>query len=422
MDILILMGTFALLLIFGVPIAYCTGLSALVSLIYAGTPITAVTQRMFASADSFTFLAIPFFMLAGKLMEYGGISKRMINLAETLIGYIAGGLGVVTTLSCMLFGAVSGSSVGTVSAIGSIMIPSMKEHGYNEGFASALVSTSGSLGLLIPPSIGLVIYAVAMDVSVADLFISGLQVGIIAGIAIMIYTFIKSKKMGYKGVGQRPTLRSAWIAFKDAFLALLMPLIILGGIYGGFFTPTEASAIACLYAFIIGKFVYKQFNMKDFYNILMISGKSTAQVMFIITTSSLFGWQLTKLQIPQLLAVGILDLTTNSFLIIMLMLGFLTIVGMFMEGNAYLIILAPILGPIAVACGMDLIQFGLVMQTSICLGCITPPMGINIFTTCGIYPVKFEEVVKNIWPFVLIMTAVLILVAFVPEASNLFIR
>ncbi|MBQ7092076.1 MAG: TRAP transporter large permease [Clostridia bacterium] len=422
MNALVLLGTFVILVAFGVPIGFCTGLSALASLLYAGTPITACTQRMFATADSFTYLAIPFFMLAGKLMEYGGISKKMIKLAETLIGYIAGGLGVVSTLSCIFFGAVSGSSVGTVSAIGSIMLPSMEENGYDKGFASALISTSGSLGLLIPPSIGMVIYAVSQNVSVADLFTCGIEVGLIAGLAIIIYTFIKSKKCGYKGSGNRPTLKEVWFAFKDAFLALLMPLIILGGIYGGFFTPTEASAVACLYAFIIGKFVYKQFDMKGFFEILMISGKSTAQVMFIICTSALFGWQLTLLQVPQMLAAGILSLTTNRIIIITLMLLFLVVIGMLMEGNAYLIILAPILAPVAVSCGIDLVQFGLIMETSICVGCITPPMGINMFTTCGIYPVKYEEISKNIWPFVLIMTGVLFLVAFVPAASNLFLR
>ena len=421
MKILILLGVFLVLVIMGLPIAYCTGLAAVTSLIFAGTPLTAAAQRVFAAADSFTYLAIPFFMLSGKLMEHGGISRRMIKLAEVLVGYVAGGLGVVSTLACMFFGAVCGSSTGTVAAIGSIMMPSMEENKYNRGFAGAIISVAGSLGILIPPSIPMIIYAVSQGVSVADLFTAGIEVGIISGVALIIYIIIKSKKCGYVGTDHRPTLKEVWIAFKDAILALLMPVIILGGIYGGIFTPTEAAAVACLYAFFVGCFVYKQFSLKDFPKILLEDGKNTATVMFIIVTSALFGWQLTILQIPQTLAAGILSITTNKFLIVCIMLLFLVFIGMLMEGNAYLIILSPLLAPIASALGINLVQFGLIMVVSICVGTITPPMGLNMFCICGIYPVKIEEVIKNIIPFVLIMVGVLFLVAFVPGASMLFL-
>ena len=421
MNILILLGVFLVLVMIGLPIAYCTGLAAVASLIFAGTPLTAAAQRVFAAADSFTYLAIPFFMLSGKLMEHGGISRRMIKLAEILVGYVAGGLGVVSTLACMFFGAVCGSSTGTVAAIGSIMMPSMEENKYNRGFAGAIISVAGSLGILIPPSIPMIIYAVSQGVSVADLFTAGIEVGIISGVALIIYIILKSKKCGYVGTDHRPTLKEVWIAFKDALLALLMPVIILGGIYGGIFTPTEAAAVACLYAFFVGCFVYKQFSIKDFPKILLEAGKNTATVMFIIVTSALFGWQLTILQIPQTLATGILSITTNKFLIICIMLLFLVFIGMLMEGNAYLIILSPLLAPIASALGINLVQFGLIMVVSICVGTITPPMGLNMFCICGIYPVKIEEIIKNIIPFVLIMVGVLFLVAFVPAASMLFL-
>lgn len=421
MNILILLGVFLVLVMIGLPIAYCTGLAAVASLIFAGTPLTAAAQRVFAAADSFTYLAIPFFMLSGKLMEHGGISRRMIKLAEVLVGYVAGGLGVVSTLACMFFGAVCGSSTGTVAAIGSIMMPSMEENKYNRGFAGAIISVAGSLGILIPPSIPMIIYAVSQGVSVADLFTAGIEVGIISGVALITYIILKSKKCGYVGTDHRPTLKEVWIAFKDALLALLMPVIILGGIYGGIFTPTEAAAVACLYAFFVGCFVYKQFSIKDFPKILLEAGKNTATVMFIIVTSALFGWQLTILQIPQTLATGILSITTNKFLIICIMLFFLVFIGMLMEGNAYLIILSPLLAPIASALGINLVQFGLIMVVSICVGTITPPMGLNMFCICGIYPVKIEEIIKNIIPFVLIMVGVLFLVAFVPAASMLFL-
>ena len=301
------------------------------------------------------------------------------------------------------------------------MMPSMEENKYNRGFAGAIISVAGSLGILIPPSIPMIIYAVSQGVSVADLFTAGIEVGIISGVALIIYIIIKSKKCGYVGTDHRPTLKEVWIAFKDAILALLMPVIILGGIYGGIFTPTEAAAVACLYAFFVGCFVYKQFSLKDFPKILLEAGKNTATVMFIIVTSALFGWQLTILQIPQTLAAGILSITTNKFLIVCIMLLFLVFIGMLMEGNAYLIILSPLLAPIASALGINLVQFGLIMVVSICVGTITPPMGLNMFCICGIYPVKIEEVIKNIIPFVLIMVGVLFLVAFVPGASMLFL-
>ncbi len=421
MSALILLGSFMILVAFGVPIAFCTGLSALVSLVVAGTPLSAVAQRVFAATDSFTLLAIPFFMLSGKLMEYGGISKRIIRLVETLVGYVAGGMAVVSTIACMFFGAVCGSSTGTVAAIGSIMMPSMEENNYDKGFAGAVISTAGSLGILIPPSIPMIIYAVSQGASVSDLFTAGIEVGVISGVALIIYIMIKSKKCGYKGLDTRPSVQEVWVAFKDAILALLMPVIILGGIYGGFFTPTEAAAVACLYGFIVGCFVYKQFRLSDVPEIILVSAKNTATVMFIIATSSLFGWQMTILQIPQSIATGILSVTTSKILIILIMLVFLVIVGTFMEGNAYLVILAPLLAPIATALGLSLVQFGLVMVVSICVGTITPPLGLNMFCICGIYDVKIEQVIKNIIPFVLIMIGALMLVAFVPAASMLFL-
>lgn len=421
MTALVLLGSFVVLVALGLPIAFCTGISSLLSMMAAGTPLSAVAQRMFAAADSFTYLAVPFFMLSGKLMEYGGISMRMIRLAETLVGYVEGGLAAVSTIACMFFGAVCGSSTGTVAAIGSIMMPSMEENKYDKGFAGAVISVAGSLGILIPPSIPMIIYAVSQGVSVSDLFTAGIEVGTISGVALIIYILIKSKKCGYRGIERRPSAQERWKAFKDAILALMMPVIILGGIYGGIFTPTEAAAVACLYAFIVGCFIYKEFTIADVPKIILISAKNTATVMFIIVTSALFGWQLTLLQIPQTLAAGILSVTTNKFLVMAIMLVFLVFVGMLMEGNAYLIILSPMLAPIASSFGINLVQFGLIMVVSICVGTITPPMGLNMFCICGIYDVKIEQVIKNILPFVVIMVAILFLVAFVPSASMLLL-
>lgn len=421
MTTLILLGTFLVLVALGMPIGFCTGISALVSLSVANTPLSAIAQRLFAAADSFTLLAIPFFMLAGKLMEYGGISRRIVRFVEVLIGYVAGGMAVVATAACMFFGAICGSSSGTVAAIGSIMLPSMEENNYDKGFASAVIATAGSLGILIPPSIPMIIYAVSQGVSVSELFTAGIEVGVISGVALIVYIMIKSKKCGYKGLDKRPTFKEVWIAFKDAALALLMPVIVLGGIYGGFFTPTEAAAVACLYGVIVGGFVYKQFKLSEVLNIMFISAKNTAIVMFIIVTSALFGWQMTILQIPQAIANVLLSLTSSRTLIICIILVFLVFVGTFMEGNAYIVILAPLLAPIVGSLGMSLVQFGLVMTVSVCVGTITPPLGLNMFCVCGIYDVKIEQIIKSIVPFVLIMTGVLFLVAFVPAATNLLL-
>lgn len=419
---LILLGTFAVLAAFGVPIAFCSGIASMVSLAASGTPLTVVAQRMFAASDSFTLLAIPFFMLAGKLMEFGGISERIIKFVESLVGYVAGGVAVVSTLACIFFGAICGSSSGTVAAIGSVMLPSMERNRYDKGFAGAVIATAGSLGILIPPSIPMIVYAVSIGVSVSDLFTAGISVGLISGLLLIIFIMVKSKRCGYKGFDERPTLQNTWVAFKKAFLALLMPVIVLGGIYGGFFTPTEAAAIACLYGFIVGCFVYRTFSIRELPNIVLISAKNTAIVMLIISTSSVFGWQMTIMQIPQMIATAILALTTNSILIISLLLVFLIFVGTFMEGNAYIVILAPMLAPIVSSLGMDLVQFGLVMVVSVCVGTITPPLGLNLFTVCGIYDVKIERVLTNIMPFVLIMSAVLFMVAFWPDASLFLVK
>ncbi len=415
--ILILFGSFVVLVALGAPIAVAVGLSSVASILYTGIPMEASVQRLFTAVDSFPLLAIPFFMLAGKLMEFGGISKRLIRFANNIIGYVAGGLGIVSTLACMFFGAISGSSTGTVAAIGSIMIPAMKENGYDEKFASALIATSGSLGILIPPSIPMIIYGVVVGVSIADLFIAGVGSGILCGLLIMFYTVVRSKMSGYRGTGVKPDIVEIAKSTKEAILAILMPVIVLGGIYGGIFTPTEAAAVACLYGFVVGCFVYKEFTLKQLPQIIVVSAQNTAVVMFIIAASSLFGWILTMNMVPQNIASSILEITDNGPLIMTIMLAFLVFVGIFMEGNAFVIILAPLFAPIVKGLGMDLVQFGMVMVVAVCVGTITPPLGVNLFTTCGIYRISIEDVCKEVIPFVVLMTIGLLMVTFIPDIS-----
>lgn len=423
---IVLLGLFVLLLVFGAPIAVCLGMSSVAAILVqgAGKPVDAIMSvlpRLCSSASSkFVLLAIPFFILSGNVMEKAGISGRLINLAEKCLGHIKGGMAIVCVVVSCFFAAISGSGPATVAALGLIMIPALIKAGYPAAFSCALIAAGGAIGVVIPPSITFVVYGSIADASITDLFLSGLVPGLCMGAGLIVTALLVGRKLDLK-VLPRATGKERWQAFKGAFWGLLMPVIILGGIYGGFFTPTEAAAVACLYGFIVGCFVYKQFRLSDVPEIILVSAKNTATVMFIIATSSLFGWQMTILQIPQSIATGILSVTTSKILIILIMLVFLVIVGTFMEGNAYLVILAPLLAPIATALGLSLVQFGLVMVVSICVGTITPPLGLNMFCICGIYDVKIEQVIKNIIPFVLIMIGVLMLVAFVPAASMLFL-
>ncbi|HKL43605.1 MAG TPA: TRAP transporter large permease [Clostridia bacterium] len=414
---IVLFGTFIILILIGTPIAFSIGFASLVTVVVSDIPLLVVPQKLFLASNSFPLLAIPFFMLAGKLMQEGGISRKLINFANNLIGFVAGGLGIVTTLSCMFFGAISGSSTGTVAAIGSIMIPAMDDNGYDDRYASALVSTAGSLGILIPPSIPLIIYGNVMGVSIANLFTAGIGAGIVCGLFIIIYNVFISKRKGYKGIGYIPTFKDIWQSFKDAILALLMPVIVLGGIYGGIFTPTEAAAIASLYGFIVGFFIYKEFGIKDMKEIFLTAIKNTSVVMLIIAASSFFGWIVSMNMIPQKIANLLLGLDISQGMLLSIILLFLVFIGTFMEGNAYIIILAPLFAPLMTSLGIGLIHFGIIMVVSVCVGVITPPLGVNLFTACSIYPVTIEGISKKILPFFIILVLTLFLIAFVPQIS-----
>ena len=413
----ILFGSLALFIIIGTPIAVSVGLSSVMAMFYQGIPFIAATQRFFTASDSFPLLAIPFFMLAGKLMEFGGISKRLINLANNLVGFVEGGLGVVSVLACLFFGAICGSSTSTVAAIGSMMIPAMVENGYSKKFACALIATAASLGILIPPSIPMIVYGVVMGVSIADLFVAGIGAGLFSGFLLVLYIIIRSKISGFKGNVKKPNILEILASFRDAIFAIFMPLIVLGGIYSGIFTPTEAAAVACIYSFLIGFFVYHEITFENIPNIILSSMQNTAVVMLIIAASSSFGWIITMARVPQNITAAILSLTLPPSLIIIGMLLFLVFIGTFMEGNAYIIILAPLFAPMVSSLGINLVLFGIVMVVSVCVGTITPPLGVNLFTTCSIYPVTIEEIVTEIVPFVLIMSFSLIVLTFVPEIS-----
>ena len=416
---------FALLAIFvtlSIPIGISLGLATLVTVIFATNidPIM-IAQYSFTALDSFTLMAIPFFMLAGNFMRYGGVSKRLLNLADHLVGYVTGGLGMVTTLTSMFFAAISGSGPATVSAVGSFMIPAMEKEGYDKGYAAALTSAAGTIGVIIPPSIPFVVYGVVTGTSIGDLFLAGIIPGIIIGVVLMILNYIKSKKEGWKGTGERPTLKSVLIATKDAFWALLSPIIILGGIYSGYFTPTEAAAISCVYTWFIGTFVYKEIKKQELFDCLKDTVVIAGATSFMIGLSSGFGALLTMEQVPGTVAQTLLGLSSNKIVILLLINLFLLIVGMFIDNISSATILAPILLPVMLTLGVDPIHFGIFMTINLSIGFVTPPYGANLFIGSAVGKVPMDRIIKHIWSFIGVMILALLLITFVPQLSMLLV-
>ncbi|MCL2122106.1 MAG: TRAP transporter large permease [Clostridiales bacterium] len=415
----ILFTSFAVLMVINIPISIVLGLSSVLGLVLTTNNISlmVVAQRMFTATDSFPLMAIPFFTLAGALMEGGGISRRLINLANKLVGSITGGLGIVCILTCMFFAAISGSSAATVAAIGSIMIPAMTKAGYDIKFSAAVSAAAGSIGVIIPPSIPMVTYGVVGGVSIGALFLGGFGSGIIVGLSLMLVVYFISKKRGYKGTEEKFSIREVLKATKDAIWALLMPIIILGGIYGGIFTPTEAAAVAVAYGFVIGLFVYKELKLKDMYQILIRAGVNTAVVMFIVATATLFGWLLTSERIPDAIARAIMSVSDNKYIILLLINGLLLIVGCLMETNAAILIMAPIFLPMMVQLGVDPVFFGIVMVVNLAIGFFTPPVGQNLYVTCSVCDVSIESLSVALVPFILAMVGALLLITYVPAIS-----
>ncbi|WP_203364023.1 TRAP transporter large permease [Bacillus sp. REN10] len=418
MEVLLLFGSFTLFLILSVPIAIALGLASIVT-IYGLQPISveAFTQTMIQGLNSFPLMAVPLFAFAGDIMGKGGISKRLLNLAAVFFGRWTGSLGVISIVACLFFAAISGTGSATVAAIGMIMIPAMLANNYNKPFAGALVATAGTVGTLIPPSISMIIYAVAAGVSVTGMFMAGVGPGLLVGIALIVYTIYYSKKHGYKGEKRVYTSKEVLTLLKEAIPALLVPVIILGGIYGGVFTPTEAAAIACVYGIIVSVFVYKEVKISELPYIGFHSSLLCAPVIVIIGISSGFGRILTITQVPTTIAEFILNITANKILILLLILLLLLIVGTFMETNASIIILTPILLPIVTALGVNPIHFGLIMVLNLAIGFITPPLGANLFMASQVSDIKFDELAKAIVPWVLVMIIVLLLVTFIPAIS-----
>jgi len=419
MTVFVLFLSFFLLMIIGVPIALSLGFSSLITMVIAtNSSPNVIIQKAFASLDNFSLMAIPFFILAGVLMSYGGISKRLLHLATVLIGFITGGLAMVTVLASMFFAAISGSGPATVAAIGSFMIPSMKNNKYDLGFSAAITASAGSIGVLIPPSIPFVMYGVVGTVSIGSMFIAGIIPGIILGIALMINSYFTAKRNGYEGTGEIPTFRDVLKAINDAKFALLVPVIILGGIYAGIYSPTESAAVASVYALIIGVFVYKELNIKKIYESFASAALTNAATVIIIGFSISFAFLMTRERIPSLVADFIVGISDNPIVIILVINIFLLIVGMFIDTISAIVILTPILLPVVTNMGMDPIHFGVILVMNLAIGFVTPPLGVNLFVASTVGKVSFERVSKAMIPILVTMIVALLIVTYLPSLST----
>lgn len=419
MTIALLFGTLFVCLLIGVPIAISLGVSALVAIYFGSTlPLQIITQKAFTSLDSFPLLAIPFFMLAGILMGKGGVSKRLLDMATAMVGWMIGGLSMVTIVACMFFAAISGSGPATVAAIGGFMIPAMKARKYDGGFAAAVAASAGSIGVIIPPSIPFVLYGVIGGVSVGSMFLAGIIPGIVIGFGLMITSYFIAKKRGYKpDATVKFSFKDVLKATYEAKWALIIPVIILGGIYGGIFSPTEAAVVACVYAFIVGMFVYKELTWKTFYESCREAVVINATTMIIIGLSVSFAYFMTLEKIPDEISRFLTELSSNPIIILLAINVLLLIVGMFIDTISALVVLTPILLPIVTAVGVDPIHFGVILVANLAIGFITPPLGVNLFVASSVGNVKFERIVMAIIPFLISMIICLLVITFVPSMS-----
>lgn len=402
----------------GIPVAISLGVAATIYIVgFVDMPAIIIVQQMISGVDKFTLLAIPFFMMAGSLMEQGGISSRIVDFAKKILGPVPGGLALVVVLASMIFAAMTGAGAATVAAIGAILFPQMVKEGYDGDFTCALLATGGIFGPLIPPSILMVLYGVATDVSVGDMLMGGVMPGIVMGIVVAITALLMCKKNGIKA-GQRYSLKEIIKSFINAFWALLTPAIILGGIYSGIFSPTEAAAVATLYSLIIGLFVYRELKVKDLFNILFKSMKTTAGVLLIVATTQAFGWVLTKEQIPQLIASWFTSLSSSPLVFLFAVTVLLLIAGCFLDPVPAVMIFAPILYPTSKAFGIDPVHFGVVMVVALCIGLITPPVGMNLFVASSVGDRPVHKIVPHIIPFIGACLVGLVVVILVPGFST----
>lgn len=422
MSILILFLMFFILMLLNLPIAASLGTSILVTIIlFEITTVEFFISNMITSANSFALLAIPFFILAGELMGAGGVSERLIRFANSIVGHMTGGFALVTILTCMFFASISGSGPATVAAIGYIMVPAMTKRGYDIKFATATVAAAGSLGAIIPPSIDMILFSMSTGTSVGDMFIGGIFPGILVGLSLMVWAYIYSKKKGYKGTDIKPTVKNILKELNAAKWALVIPVIILGGIYSGIFTPTESAAVAIIVGLIAGVYIYKELKLSDLPGVLIKAATTTASIFFIVSVAYTLGKVLAIDRIPSKITVLLTNIHDNPIIIILLMNILLLMIGTFMESSAAIIILAPMLLPIAVELGFEPVHFGLMMIVNLTMGFITPPVGINLFVASGISGLSIEKISKALIPYFISMLFSLTIIIVWPNLTLILV-
>ncbi|PIV01573.1 MAG: C4-dicarboxylate ABC transporter permease [Syntrophobacterales bacterium CG03_land_8_20_14_0_80_58_14] len=410
----ILFGSFFLLLLIGVPVGLAVGLAALIVFILNGIPLQMVPQTFFEGSSSYALVAVPFFILAGDILARGGISERILAIAEATIGRIRGGLAVVATMASMFIAAISGSGAATTAAVGASLLPEMNKKKYDTDFSAALIVSSGCIGVVIPPSVPMVLYAVIAGEGVAKLFMGGFIPGTIMGVGLITYAVWYSNKHGYPASEKLPA-REVGRRFMASLWGLMTPVIILGGIFSGYFTPSEAAAIAVDYTLLIACLIYRSLNFKKFYELVVGAGVTSALIMFIIGTAKIFGWGLAFYQIPEAVAKSMISIAGNDYFWIYLMIDIIVLIaGCFMETASALIILTPIFLPLIEAVGGNLIHFGVIMVIGLAIGMTTPPMAIDIFVASAISGRSLEQISKAIWPMVIVLVAVLFICTYFP--------
>lgn len=401
----------------GFPIAFSLGIISLAQIINDGYPIIVVIQRMFTGADSIALTAIPLFILSGNLMYRGGMSKKIVDFADTLLGHLPSGLAMVSILACMFFAAITGSAIAATAAIGGILIPLMVEKGYHKEFCAPLLACGGSIGPIIPPSIPLLVYGTMANVSVGKLFIGGVMPGILMGIGLIIYSYFVGKKRNYIGKEKASSLKEILKNGMSASLSLLMPFIIIGGIMSGVFTPTESAAIAVVYSIITGMFIYKELKLKDIWYVMIDSAKATGQVLLVVAFASLFTWVITVNNIPQTVSVFLNNIVSSKFSLLLIINIILLIAGTFIDTTSAVVIFTPLFLPLIKNFGVDLIHFGLIMAVNLTIGMCTPPLGVCLFVSGSIAKISLKEQFKELLPMIVVLVFVLLLITYVPAFS-----
>ncbi len=400
------------------------GLSAALALQSGDRSLLIVVQMAFQSLDSFSLMAVPFFILAGHLMQSGGVARRLVQLANAFVGWIRGGLGAVAVLTSLLFATVSGSSSATTAAIGSVLIPEMEKKGYPRSFAASVAASSGELGAIIPPSIPMIVYALTANVSVGALFIAGILPGILITVSLILTVCVIARIKGFDEV--HPVSLKDWtigvlVALRDAMLALMMPVIILGGIYGGLFTATEASCIAVLYGLFLGMFVYKEITLKNLLGIFARAAVMSSIILLIVAFAAVFAYLLTINQVPQRVAALLGSVTTNPLVFLLLVNVMLFVVGMFIEALAAILIIVPILAPISVSFGIDPIHFGMIVITNLAVGMVTPPVGVNLFVVCEVAQLKMHQLARYLVIFLAVLAVDILIITYIPAISTILL-